>query len=159
MRPAVCVNTRGFSVLELTVVIAMIAILVAVAAVALIPARQQAALDIAVANAERAVTDALSKARTGAQQELSIYSIEGIPTGVSVGTIRTIGTPNDVAAPETIVFQGGSGYPVLDNRRQPLAIVLRDEGDYTNAWAVLVGSSGTLERYQWIGGEGWRKRN
>lgn len=150
MRPR---RPRGFSLLELTVVVALFAVAAAVAVPFYLRASRGAELDTArneIANAVR--TASQRAATTGTSRPFDLAS-------VVVGTSVVL-DPDDVDLPagagrfENVTFEGGTGNPIVAGARAAVGVVVAERGDGSaTARAIVVTRSAVIVEYRLSNGQ------
>jgi type II secretory pathway pseudopilin PulG len=146
-------NERGFSLLQVLVVAAIILILAAIAVPRIWPAEQFASEDSAATTMRNALADAVSLAEAGETRRFSATSVVGLPAGVLVNP-EAYQAPNASTLATEFTLQGGRGTPLLATeengglRPATVAVVVADASD---AWATafVVAPSGIVTRYEW----------
>ena len=147
---------RGFSLAELLVVLATLAVAAAVAVPVLVRARRVADVGDAETTArtqiQAAITRAASRAEATCLTAAELVHAEGVvinPDGLA--------PPDGTVVPDAIVFQAGTGYPSVGGVRRPVAVLIADRDDRGDASALVVGSSATLRVYR-LGPLGWEEQ-
>lgn len=147
---------RGFSFVELLVVIATLAVAAAVAVPMLVRARRVADLGDAETIARTQVQAVITRAAS--RSEAIRFSAAELvhADGVVVNPDR-LTPPDGTVIADAIVFQAGTGYPTVDGVRRPVAILIADRDNRDDASALVIGSSATLHVYR-LGPRGWEEQ-
>lgn len=146
---------RGFSLLQMLVVLAIVVAVAAIAVPRLLPAQQFAAEDAAVTTMRVALDDAVSRATAGATLRFRPAAVVGLPASVAVNA-ADYPAPEGATVPSEFDLRGGRGTPLVvpDGKYATaaapgrVAIVLSDAG---GAWAdsLVLNTAGVVTEYQW----------
>jgi prepilin-type N-terminal cleavage/methylation domain-containing protein len=147
---------RGFSLVELLLVVAVLAVAAAVAVPTLFRARRSAGLGDAETATRAELQSAMTRAASATEATPFTVSALAHADGVAIDP-EGLRPPDGTVAAATIVFQPGTGYPAVDGVRRPVAVVIADADDARDASSIVVGSSGTLRLYR-LGANGWEEQ-
>lgn len=148
-------GSRGFSLVEVLVAIAIAAIALGIAAPMVVSARRSGQLQTAVDQARMMVARRAAEATQGERRKLDGVELP-LPSGVVLNP-HGIAPPPGTRTCERVEFQGGSGTALVDNRPERAAWVFASAGGSEVAYAVVAGRSALVE--DWVyEGESWRRR-
>jgi prepilin-type N-terminal cleavage/methylation domain-containing protein len=149
-------ENRGFSLLELVIVVAITVVVLAVATPILLATYRAADLKTAQAEMASAIRRASEASATGGAHVSFSATAVPVPARVAVNPTALRYFPGAIIA-DDVTFQGGTGYPWVARANQTAVVVLADEADGTRAVAVVVGPSGTVTRMRMTGPYTWEE--
>lgn len=151
-------RTRGFSVIELLVVVAIVVIAVAMAIMVLSTATHAAGIQESRASVASAVRRAVSSAaKSGESRGLDLRAIP-LASTVRMRADVPAPLPEAPVLPGFVDLQGGTGYPFAEGSNCAVAIVLEDVDDPSKIVAVVLGRSATVTEYR-LSGTAWEVMN
>lgn len=148
-------TARGFSLVELLIVIAVTVIALAVAVPGIVAAYRNGQLQTAVDQARMVITRRAVEATQGERRHIDAAEVP-LPGRIQLNP-NDIGPPPGTLTSERVEFQGERGTALVDNRPQRAAWVFRHEAEPDFAYAVVVGSSALVEDWVYEDRQ-WRKR-
>ncbi len=147
-------RVRGFTVIELLIVMAIVAIAAGIAAMMLTTAKRTAGMQesraVVGATIRRA---AASAAKSGATRGLDLWSIP-VSSTVRLLSDAPAPLPDEALVLGAIDLQGGTGYPYSNGRNQAVAVVIEDADDPAQTVAIVLGRSATVAEYR-LAGSSW----
>ena len=147
-------RARGFSVIELMIVMAIVAIAGGIAAMMLTTATQTAGMQESRAVVGSTIRRAAaSAARSGATRGLDLWSIP-VSSTVRLRSDAPVPLPEEAVVLGAVDLQGGTGYPYSNGTNRAVAVVIEEVGDPTQAVAIVLGRSATVAEYR-LAGSSW----
>ena len=152
-------KARGFSTVELLVVLAIVIVVAAIAVPGLLATRRTSDFETAVAEMRSSIELAVARAREGESITYSPSSaLAAQPVSVTINS-KFVAPPDGTEIAPVVVLQGGTGNPHVDGVQRGFAVVVSEtDGEaIKGSAAIVVTSVGTVTRWD-LDGRVWRVR-
>lgn len=144
---------EGFSLLELTIVIAIIAVAATIAVPSIVAAMRVSAYKSTIATTVNRLATLRAQASRGAAATFSTADMVLEHRSMVVNPV-SVEPPDGIAAAERMTFQGGTGHCFVRGDQRSAAIVLANADDPREAYAIVVGSTSRISTKRRTA-EGW----
>lgn len=151
-------KARGFSTVELLVVLGIVVIVAAIVIPGLLASRRTEAFETAVAEMRSAIEIAAARSREGTSVTFAAGNALAAERPSVTINPKFVPPPDGTEIAPVVVFQGGTGNPHVDGVQRGFSVVVSETNGETisHSSAIVVTSVGTVSRWD-LDGRTWRK--